>query len=34
VGDTVLIHMGFALEILEDDQARAARDLRLELFGS
>lgn len=34
VGDTVLVHMGFALEILDDDQASAARDLRAELFGS
>jgi hydrogenase expression/formation protein HypC len=33
VGDTVLVHMGFALEILDDDRARAARDLRSELFG-
>lgn len=32
VGDTVLVHMGFALEILDDGRARAARELRSELF--
>lgn len=34
VGDTVLVHMGFALEILDDDQASAAQELRSDLFGS
>ena len=33
IGDHVLVHMGFALEILEEEQAAAANELRSQLFG-
>lgn len=31
VGDSVLVHLGFAVELLEPDRAAAALDLRREI---